>query len=355
MHEPFLLAALDQARLGQGHCAPNPSVGAVAVQNGKIIAQACHRGAGTPHAEHLLLAQFPPQTPGVGLYITLEPCNHWGRTPPCVEAIINHGIEEVIFSYLDPNPLVVKNHSSINLQKRGIKVVHVLLPEIDEFYKSYTHWMLTKKPRVTVKMAHSLDGKIAGPNGERLHLSNNLCNEFTQKMRSTTDVILTSARTVALDNPKMNARVNAHIQSKQVAIIDSDLSLDHDSQIFSTASHCHIFHRKDSTPNYPNSTFYSMPEKNGKIDLAAVMKRLGELGYHDVWVEAGGNLFSALHQEQLVHRTYLYIVPTSLGQNAISAYQQVGVFDRKHTVSWLAMGNNMIACMDWQEDECLLD
>lgn len=355
MHEQFLLAALEQASFGQGRCAPNPSVGAVAVQNGRIIAQAWHQGAGTPHAEHLLLAQIPPKTPGVSLYITLEPCNHWGRTPPCVDAIINHGIEEVIFSYLDPNPVVVQNHSSIKLQSHGINVVHFPLSAVDEFYKSYIYWTATKKPRVTVKMAHSLDGKIGGPNGERIYLSNSLCGEFTHKMRAATDVILTSARTVSLDNPKMNVRLNDMTQSKQVAIIDSDLSLDKKAVIFSTAEHCHIYHKSGRTKDYPNSTFYSMPEKDGKIDLVAVMKHLGELGFHDVWVEAGGTLFTALHQDKLVHRTYLYIVPLSLGHNAISAYQQSGLFDQKHTVSWHAMGNNMIACMDWQEDECLLD
>ena len=92
-----------------------------------------------------------------------------------------------------------------------------------------------------------------------------------------------------------------------------------------------------------------MPMKNGVMDLSAVIKHLGELGYHDVWVEAGGAVFSALHRKGLVHRTYLYLVPTSLEQSAISAYQQSGIFDRAHTVSWHAMGDNMIACLDWQE------
>ena len=151
MHKKFLLAALEQARLGQGFCAPNPCVGAVAVQNGIIIAQACHRGAGTPHAEQLLLAQIPPKTPGVSLYISLEPCNHWGRTPPCVDAIINHGIEQVIFAYLDPNPVVAKNNSSERLRAHGIKVTHYPVEEITEFYKSYTQWTLTRKPRVRLK------------------------------------------------------------------------------------------------------------------------------------------------------------------------------------------------------------
>lgn len=350
MHEQFLLAALEQARLGLGLCAPNPSVGAVAVQNGKIIAQACHRGAGTSHAEQLLLAQIPPKMPGISLYITLEPCNHWGKTPPCVDEIIKYGVDEVFFSYLDPNPIVSQNDSSSKLRAQGIKVTHLPLKAIDNFYKSYTYWTLTHKPRITVKMAQTLDGKIGAAEGRRLLLSNDLCAQFTHQMRSATDVILTTARTILHDNPKMNARINNSERAKPVAILDRHLSLNKDAVIFSTASHCHVYHHEMNDAPYANSSFYSMPLHNGKMDLNAVISHLGELGYHDVWVEAGGELFSSLHREGLVHRTYLYIVPTSLGPKAISAYQQSKLFERAHTVSWHPMGDNMIACLDWQED-----
>ncbi len=350
MHEKFLLTALEQARLGRGLCAPNPSVGAVAVQNGHIIAQACHQGAGSPHAEQLLLAQIPPKMPGISLYITLEPCNHWGKTPPCVDVIIEYGVEEVFFAYLDPNPVVAQNNSSAKLREHGVKVTYLPLEEINEFYKSYTYWTKNRKPRITVKMAQSLDGKIGRSEGKRLILSNSLCSQFTHKMRAATDIILTTAKTIQLDNPKMNVRVNNTEQAKPVAIIDRHLSLNPQATIFSTASHCHVFHHEMKNVSYANSSFYSIPLKNGTMDLKAIISYLGELGYHDVWVEAGGALFSALHQEGLVHRTYLYIVPISLGQKAISAYQQNGLFERAHTVSWHAMGDNMIACLDWQED-----
>jgi diaminohydroxyphosphoribosylaminopyrimidine deaminase/5-amino-6-(5-phosphoribosylamino)uracil reductase len=351
MHKKFLLAALEQARLGQGHCAPNPCVGAVAVQNGVIIAQAYHRGAGTPHAEQLLLTQFPPKMPGVSLYISLEPCNHWGRTPPCVDAIINHGVEEVIFAYLDPNPIVAKNNSPEKLRAQGIKVTHYPVAEITDFYQSYTYWTLTKKPRVTVKIAQTLNGKVGYAEGERVILSNALCEQFTHQMRAAADVILTTARTVQLDNPRMNVRLGDEIQKKPVAIIDRQLCLNQKSTIFSTAAHCHIFHCNEQKTSYTNSSFHLMPANNGLMDLSAVIQQLGALGYHDVWVEAGGALFSALHQEGLVDRTYLYIVPTSLGQSAISAYQQSAVLNRAHAVSWQAMDDNMIACLDWRKDE----
>lgn len=351
MHKKFLLATLEQARLGQGRCAPNPCVGAVAVQNGEIIAQAYHQGAGTPHAEQLLLAQIPPKTPGVSLYISLEPCNHWGRTPPCVDVIIEHGgIEQVIFAYQDPNPIVAQNNSSEKLRAHGIQVSHYPVAEISEFYQSYAHWILTKKPLVTAKIAQTLNGKIGRASGERVLLSNDLCAKFTHQKRAAADVILTSARTIAMDNPKLNVRLAGYEQAKPVAIIDRQLKLSQEAEIFTTASHCHIYHCEPREADWAKSSFYLMPMKNGMMDLAAVIEHLGELGYHDVWVEAGGSLFSALHNEGLVQRTFIYLVPSLLEQNAVDAYQKNGLFARAHQVSWHSMDDNMILCIDWQDD-----
>lgn len=357
MHEQFLLAALEQAKLGRGQCAPNPSVGAVAVQQGKIIAQAWHRGAGTPHAEPLVLAQFPPNTPNVSLYITLEPCNHWGHTPPCVDAIIKHGISEVVFAYFDPNPIVAQNNTTAKLQSHGIKVTHCSLPVIDAFYDSYSHWIKTKMPRVTMKIAQSLDGKIAGPKGQRTPLTNELCHQLTHQLRHDSDVILTTANTINNDNPLMNVRLKGTTIAKPVAIIDSQLQLNHQSAIFSTANHCHVYYQADSAEaakhlnadKWPNCTYHPMPTQDGKIDLYEVIKNLGEIGYHDVFVEAGGKLFTTLHQRGLVHRTYIYIAPKVLGADALSAYQDSSIFERPHTISWISQGDNMVACIEWRE------
>lgn len=352
MHEQFLLAALELAKLARGVCAPNPSVGAVAVQNGMIIAQAAHRGAGTLHAEQLVLDQIPLKASGVTLYITLEPCNHWGKTPPCVDAIIEHGIEEVVFSYYDPNPVVAKNNSSARLREQGIKVTFHPLTVIEEFYKSYSFWTATRMPRVTVKMAQTFDGKIGYDEGERTMLSNSLCGEFTHQMRAASDVILTTARTVLIDNPQLNVRLADRQEAKPVAIIDRNLDLENDALIFKTAKKCFVYHQPDAIQKriYPNSSYIPVSEINGRLELKEVIKHLGESGFHDVWVEAGGALFSALHLERLVHRTYLYLVPGSLGSGAISAYQKDELFKRPHKISWSAMDDNMIACLDWQED-----
>lgn len=350
MHENYLFSALEQAKYGRGLCSPNPCVGAVAVKDGKIIAQDWHRGAGTKHAERLVIDQLPQNLAGVTLYVTLEPCNHQGRTPPCVDAITNYGFERVVFAYKDPNPLVSKNNTSALLQQCGIDVLHYPIPAVDEFYQSYRYWTVTGKPWVTAKIAQSFDGKIAGLHGKRIQLSNEACQEFTHHNRLMSDIILTSARTINVDDPKLNVRLAETNAQKPVAIIDRQLTLNPHATVFSTASHCHIFY--DSTMAKPeclesNRTYHPVDCVNGKVDLHDLMCKLGQLGYHSVWLESGGELFSAMHQAKLVHRTYVILVPSVLGQDAFPAYPSAGVLSQAKTISWMPMNDNVVAVMDW--------
>lgn len=355
MHSTFLLAALEQAWLGRGYSAPNPAVGAVAVQDGSIIARAFHRGSGTPHAEQLLLAQLPANKLGITLYVTLEPCNHWGKTPPCVDAIVEHGIQKVVYAYRDPNPLVAMKDSFELLQRNGIEVVHYPMPEIDLFYQSYHHWMRTKTPWVTVKIAQTLDGKIAGENGTRRAISNELCSEFTHHQRRHTDVILTTARTIINDDPLLNARGPVDTVAKVVAILDRQLRVTSSAQVLNAARHCHIYHDADIpvTHPLPNCTYHAIPVAANQLDLTKVLHHLGSLGFHDVWVEAGGQLFHTLHRFKHVHRTHVYLALTFLGEDATPVCRYDDIFHEPHNVTWLAMGNNMIASLTWQEDACL--
>lgn len=351
MHEQYLLAGLQQARLGQGQCAPNPCVGAVAVQNGKIIAQDWHRGAGNLHAEPLVLAKIPPGTPGITLYITLEPCNHWGKTPPCVDAIIKHGIDHVVFAFKDPNPIVAQNNSTELLKSHGVEVTQISVPEIDAFYESYLHWTHTKRPKVTAKMALSLDGKIAKSGGQAMALSNDVCARFTHQQRKATDIILTSAHTLARDNPRMTARVAGMEHQKRVAVIDGQVHLNPELHVIQSGTSS-LYHARGDY-NIAGCTSYLMPEHEGHVSLDAVIAHLGGLGYHDVWVEAGGRLFTALHEQGLVDTTYLYLTPHVLGEDAVPAFTSTHVFDRPHRITWHPMGDNAMARVDWQEHECL--
>lgn len=357
MHKQFMLEALKQACLGRGVCAPNPSVGALVVHNDDIIARSWHQGAGTAHAEQRVLQMVPPGIRDITLYVTLEPCNHWGKTPPCVSAIIESGVSTVVYGYSDPNPLVAAKDTPRILKEHGIEVLYLPLAEIDAFYRSYQYWTQTGKPWVTAKIAQSLDGKIAGANGLKVSLSNEQCYQFTHTKRLHSDVILTTAKTIINDDPSLNVRLDNITLAKPVAILDTRLSLADDAKIFTTAEHCHVYY----DGNIPvknrvtNCSYHAMPVNDGRLDLVAVVNHLGQLGFHDVWVEAGACVFSALHEQALVQTTYLYVVPQILGAKAVSACDNTNFFNRPHTILWQAQADNVIACLQWQENKCLQD
>ncbi|KTC75209.1 riboflavin biosynthesis protein RibD [Legionella birminghamensis] len=353
MHNQYMIAALEQAWIGRGICAPNPSVGAIVVRDGKILASDYHKGVGSLHAERSILQQMTEQTRGASLYVTLEPCNHWGRTPPCVDAIVEAGISRVVFAYKDPNPVVAANDSTQILQEKGVEVIHWPMAEIDQFYQSYSYWTRTGRPWVTAKIAHTLDGKIAGEKGARVQLSNEECSRFTHFNRLHTDIILTSAMTVIKDDPLFTARMPSYEKKKKIAILDARLSIPEDAKIFSSAEHCYIFHDEKHTPAdiNPNCSYFSAPIIEGQIDLNYVLDQLGLWGFHDIWLEAGGKLFSMFHEQKLTQRSYLYIVPGFLGHEATSAYHGENFFQsRRYSISWQIAGDNVIACIDWQEE-----
>ena len=353
MHVTFLLEALKEAKRGRGYCSPNPAVGAVAVKDNQIIASAWHQGAGSPHAEQRLLSQMPSHLSDVTLYVTLEPCNHWGKTPPCVDAIVNYGINRVVYAYKDTNPVVRANDTPAYLSRHDIEVIHHPVDEINTFYNSYRHWTLTGAPWVTAKLAQSLDGKIAGKGGKRLQITNQTCAQFTHEQRHTCDVILTTASTILHDDPMLNVRLKGAEQSKPVAIIDRQLLVHPSAKVFQYAGPCHIFY--DATISLPqpieNCTYHPINCDDERLNLQSVIKKLGELGYHDVWVEAGPALFNALHQEHFVNQTFIYIAPILLGPEATSGYPLPFVPLKPDSIQWHPMDDNMLLSMLWANDQ----
>lgn len=357
MHSDFMYEALQQAVLGRGKCAPNPSVGSVLVHQGNVIARAFHQGAGTPHAEYLVLQQIPKNKTDVTLYVTLEPCNHWGKTPPCVDAIIEWGITRVVYAVADANPVVACNNTPQRLRAKGIEVIHWPCLAVSEFYRSYQHWLSTGMPFITAKLAQSLDGGIAKAKGNPVSLSNQACAEFTHHARAASDAILTTARTVRADNPRLTARLSGQEIPKPLAILDRELTLTGDETIFQTAAVCHLFYDAAYSVSTPLARIHYHPIKTqeGALDLHAILRSLGKIGYHDVWVEAGGRLFSALHVARLVQTTYVYITPKLLGETATKGYHNDFLLNAQADVHWKIMEDNAVMRLDWKEDECLQD
>lgn len=187
----------------------------------------------------------------------------------------------------------------------------------------------------------------------RVSLSNALCANFTHTHRLHTDVILTTARTINQDDPLLTARTVETCVAKRVAIIDSQCMMNQTAAVLSEAIHCDIYHSAGydvpSCP-HPKCSFNPMPlTASGSLDLQAIVNHLGELGFHDVWVEAGGGLFHALHEAGLVNRTYVYLVPTTLGEAALSAHCLPDVLNRPRRLQWHTMDDNVIAQFDWLE------
>jgi diaminohydroxyphosphoribosylaminopyrimidine deaminase / 5-amino-6-(5-phosphoribosylamino)uracil reductase len=351
MHRRFLLQALSLARQGLGQCSPNPSVGALAVHNGVVIAQSWHRGAGTLHAEPLVLQQIPAYSTNITLYVTLEPCNHFGRTPPCVEAIIAHGISKVVYAYKDPNPLVSGKNSSHILEQAGVSVEYCRQDEIDDFYHDYAYWVKTKMPFVRSKIAQSFDAKIAGFNGDRVQISNSQAADLTHQYRLHADIILTTSRTITFDDPSLTVRLPHITCFKPLAIIASArnvlnkkaLSLRNPEVCYEYFVNCDNISRK----NLRNGEVFVL-EPSAQV-LHNIISDLGKLGYHSVFVEAGASLFNALHKLSLVQETIVYLAPKVLGSKAIPAYGDFDIFTRAYTVQWRALDDNIVGIFTWEK------
>lgn len=355
MHREYLLKALALAEVRRGYCFPNPSVGALVVdRDGKVLAESYHQRVGSSHAEAAALKQLNYPLTGAKLYVTLEPCSHFGRTPPCVDEIIRSHVSEVIFGYKDPNPKVVQANTTEKLRAHGIACHYVPIDEIDAFYQSYYHWTLNKRPFVTAKMAQSFDGRIANSHGQPFQLTGEKANQLTHRLRKQSDILLTTAKTVNADDPALNVRQEDRIEKKPLAIIDQNLTLNPEAKIFSTSECQTIFYRHGlcAPDNSETTSYIPIKRVNDKLSLTDIIAYLGETGCHDLWVEAGGQCFSQLLAEQLVDRVYLYISPLWLGRDKPLAYCGSDIFalSDKQTLRWQALGDDMVAVIDLNKD-----
>ncbi len=325
MHEEYLKEALAIAEIRQGFCSPNPSVGAVVVKDNFILSTGMHYEYGAPHAEVDALAQIGEEAKGATIYVTLEPCCHWGKTPPCTQLLIDRGIKEVIYAYEDPNPLVAGKGQHM-LTNANIKCRHISLPEINEFYKSYTHWHHTQLPFVTAKLAISMDGKIAGPHHQPVKISGLQLQITTHQLRKKSDAILTTVNTIQHDNPQLNVRIEGVIYKKPLYILDSQLNTPINSNIFQTAENVTIFHAANAPSHKAEeltahgATCQAIPTNEYGLNLMNVLKFIGNEGRHNLFIEAGGRCFTSFIEQKLIHRALIYISPKILGQHALSAF-----------------------------------
>lgn len=358
MQDPlfYLKNALELAQIRRGFCAPNPAVGAIIVKNGEIIAEGFHHGSGTDHAEIDALKKINFVAHNATLYVTLEPCCHQGKTPPCTDAIIKSGIKKVFFGFDDPNPKV-SGKGMQQLINAGIPCEKIELPEINNFYQSYQFWWQHKRPFVTGKIALSLDGKIAGPGGKRVNITGKKLQEYTHQRRKKSDAILTTAKTIAQDNPQLNVRLENGNYRKPLYILDSHLSLSllsPGAQIFSTAERITVFHCEKAEQSNKKrlqtagASCIEISQSETGLCLDAVLDEMGKEGIHDLWLEAGGRCFQAFAEANLLQQGFIYVAPKWLGSDAQSAFADIEkIFVNVKSLSWHTMGEDTYCKLIW--------
>lgn len=328
-HQEWMAKAIQLAHKGFYSTAPNPRVGCVVVQQGICIGEGWHEYAGGPHAEINAIGGQKIEA-GSCFYVTLEPCFHQGKTPPCVDALIEQNPATVVIAMQDPNPLVA-GKGVAKLRDAGIEVIcGVLEADARQLNVGFISRMEKKRPYVRVKMATSLDGRTALSNGVSQWISGESARFDVQRLRARSSAILTTARTVLDDDPSMNVRLSnddlgqaVEVRQPIKIIIDSQLRLTGNEKIFNTGGHVWVV----TTNTNQNSHEPLMQagaevivlddtQKNEAVDLSQLMKYLATREINEIHTECGQRLAGALIQQQLVDEIVLYLAPCFLGNQA---------------------------------------
>jgi diaminohydroxyphosphoribosylaminopyrimidine deaminase/5-amino-6-(5-phosphoribosylamino)uracil reductase len=331
-HEYYMHLAMNLAVRAKGKTSPNPMVGALVIKDGRIVGKGYHEKAGLPHAEVVALDEAGEKSKGASLYVTLEPCTHFGRTPPCVDRIIKSGIKEVIVGMADPNPL--NNGRGINILKQHkIKVeVGFLEDKLRKINESFIKYITKRIPFITVKVAQSLDGKIATRTGDSKWITSDKSRAFSHRLRQGYDAIMVGVNTILRDNPRLDAWFSKKQPIK--IVVDSQLSTPQDANIFSLNTQVIIatllVRPGQETENRKilakKATILEVREKAGQINLKALMKKLAQLEISNILVEGGGTLIGSLFDEGLVDKVLFFISPKIIGgKEAISSVAGGGI------------------------------
>ncbi len=319
-HEQIMAKVLQKAKQGLGKTIPNPATAACIIKDGHIIAWGVHQKAGLPHAERLAIAAAGPATKGATLYVNLEPCTHHGRTPPCVDAIIQAGIIHVIYAANDPNPKVYQNPAVGILQNAGIQVTHTILaPQAEELNKVFYTNQRKNRPFVRLKAAMTLDGKIALSNGQSKYLTGPKSRQKVHQLRKLTKTILIGYKTILVDDPKLNIRLNQKDHSlKTLIIIDPHGKTPENAQFFTSNPKAKVYLvTKDNTQLSPKLTKkvtqWKFPTKNSQLPLDQVLKMAYQEGICDILIEGGPGVYSTFIQADLVDEYYLFYAPMLMG------------------------------------------
>lgn len=332
LDERYMRLALSLARKGAGRTSPNPMVGAVLVRGRKIIATGYHRRAGEDHAEIIALKRAGKKARGATLYINLEPCSHYGRTPPCTTSLIHAGIKRVVVGMVDPNPSV--SGSGIRKLRRAGITVHVGLLEAEcrKLNEAFRKYITRHSPFVILKLAASLDGKIATSTGDSQWITGTASRAYAHRLRNQVDAVVVGVETVISDNPKLTCRIRGGRNPYRV-VLDSRLRIplkahllhckDPDKTIVVTGIRSAL-KKKKIIRNY-GAQVWTFPPRKGMIPFTSILKRLGQMGLLSVMIEGGAITASRALKEKVVDKVLFFYAPKIIGGEGKNMIEALGI------------------------------
>jgi len=352
----YMRMALFEARKGEGRTSPNPCVGAVIVKNGRVLSKGYHKSAGSPHAEVNAIRKVTESLVGTTIYVTLEPCNHTGKTPPCTQTIIENGISRVVIGVTDPNPLVDGSGISF-LKKHGVEVVTgILRDECFEIIRPFVKYITQAVPWTIMKGGISLDGKINYVKGKSGWITGKESSAEVHRIRDKVDAILIGVETVRIDNPSLTTRRDNFKGKDPIRIIiDTFLRSPLSSKVFHVDSEAPtwVFCSNDA-PKNKMAELRQLGVKirlvqtiDNKLDLQQVLKILGKAGVCSVLVEGGARLHGSFLKERLFDSACLFFAPLFAGDSGISLVAGYDIEEQNSAprltdVSYKRLGEDMM-------------
>lgn len=324
--------AIELAKLGSGYVSPNPMVGAVIVKNNRIIGKGYHQKYGSNHAEVNAFLSTKESTEGAEMYVTLEPCSHYGHTPPCAQTIIEHKIKKVYIGSLDPNPLVSGKGVQM-LKDAGIEVeTGIMEKECKAINPIFFKYIKTKLPYVVLKTAMTLDGKISAYTGDSKWVTNERSRQIVQKLRHKLKGIMVGINTVIKDNPSLTCRLENGISPVKI-IVDSNLKIPLNSKVLDISnSPCIIAAVANSNPQKKAQLtglgieVIETSSKDGSVNLKELMIELGKRKIDSILLEGGGTLNFSMLSDSLVDKALFFIAPKIIGgQTSVTPVEGKGI------------------------------
>jgi diaminohydroxyphosphoribosylaminopyrimidine deaminase/5-amino-6-(5-phosphoribosylamino)uracil reductase len=321
--ERYMAHALQLAERGLYTTCPNPRVGCVIVKDDQVVGEGWHQRAGDAHAEINALSDAGNQAAGADCYVSLEPCSHFGRTPPCADALIKADIKRVFVAMKDPNP-VVAGTGIAKLEAAGIEVtVGILEQQAEVINLGFCQRMRKSRPYVRSKLAMSLDGRTAMASGESKWITGTEARLDVQKMRASSSAILTGITTVLADDPALTVRPdganwypeNTNVRQPLRVVVDSQLRTPSTAGLFDDKGKVLIATTVEKSSSL-TAEIITLPSNNGQVDLTALMTYLASQGINEVMVESGPILNGALLSEQLIDELVIYMAPKLMGDKA---------------------------------------